>query len=57
MIDLCITDEDLLYHVNQLSARCERQTRELAKLNKNYMELKKENAKLRQQLADQNAEE
>lgn len=51
-----ITDEMLLDRVNQLSTRCERQSQELRKLNKNYMELKKENTKLRQQLANQNAQ-
>lgn len=51
-----ITDEMLLDRVNQLSARCERQSRELSKLNKNYMRLKQENEKLRQLLADQHAE-
>lgn len=50
---LCITDEMLLTEVNQLSARCERQSRELSKLNKNYARLKQENEKLRQLLAEQ----
>lgn len=53
---LCITDEMLLDQVNQLSARCEKQSQELSKLNKNYMKLKQENKKLKQQLADQNAQ-
>jgi len=50
---LCITDEMLLTEVNQLSARCERQSQELSKLNKNYTRLKQENEKLRQLLAEQ----
>lgn len=50
---LCITDEMLLDQVNQLSARCERQSQELSKLNKNYTRLKQENEKLRQLLAEQ----
>lgn len=50
---LCITDEMLLTEVNQLSARCERQSRELSKLNKNYARVKQENEKLRQLLAEQ----
>ena len=53
---LCITDDMLLDQVNQLSARCERQSQELSKLNKNYMRLKRENEKLRQLLDDQDAE-
>jgi cell division protein FtsB len=52
---LCITDDMLLDQVNQLSARCERQSQELSKLNKNYMKLKRENEKLRRLLDDQHA--